>query len=70
MARIKNRYIRGMVVSLMVIAISAFNFMNLDGKENFRSIHVLTLLICGMGIGVLLTNFLGWIKSRNSSKVS
>lgn len=70
MTGIKDRYLRGMFISVMVIAISAFNFMSLEGKENFRSIHILTLLICGMGIGVLLTNFLSWIKSRKKPKTS
>jgi hypothetical protein len=55
---------RGIAISIMVIAISILNFTNLDGSECIRPIHVATLLLCGMGIGVLIINLFGLLAKR------
>ena len=61
----KKNYRRGLLISIMVIAISVLNFMNLDNSECIRPIHIVTLLVCGMGVGVLLVNLFGLITNRD-----
>ncbi|MGN6530206.1 MAG: hypothetical protein ACTHK0_00455 [Ginsengibacter sp.] len=54
---------RGMAISLFVIIISIFNFERLSNSECIRAIHVVTLLVCGMAIGIFLMNFVGWLRT-------
>lgn len=61
---IQNRYAKGMVIALVVIGLSAFNFINTDGHENVSAIQIITLLVCGVGIGILLINFVGWLRDK------
>lgn len=60
----QNRFVRGMIISLFIIGLSAFNFINIEGHADFRAIHIVTLLVCGMGIGILLVNFIGWLRFK------
>jgi len=52
----RRKHTRAMVLSFFVIAISFFNFTHLSNTECIRAIHVVTLLVCGMGIGVFISN--------------
>ena len=60
----ERNYKRGMAISVLVIAISVLNFTNLDNSECIRPIHIVTLLVCGMGIGVLIVNLFGFLGKR------
>lgn len=62
----KRKQIRTMVIALFVIAISIFNFSNIAGSECIRAIHVVNLLVCGLGIGLFLDNFIGWIRAKKN----
>lgn len=55
-----------MLVSVFVIIISFFNFNNLSDSACIRAIHVVTLLVCGMGMGILLVSLLGYIRERRN----
>jgi hypothetical protein len=59
-----------MAISFFVIAISFFNFHNLSGTECIRPIHVVTLLVCGMGIGVFLVNLFAFLVKRKNAKAN
>jgi len=63
--RNKNPYLRAIAISLFVIIISKFNFERLTGSECIRAIHIVTLLVCGMAIGVFLNNLFALLKKRN-----
>lgn len=56
---------RAMGFALFIAAISFFNFERLTGCDCIRTIHILTLLTCGAGIGVFLSNLFIWLRSRN-----
>ena len=56
--------LKGMAIAFFVIAISFWNFTTLKGSESIRTIHVITLLTCGAGIGVFLVSLFMWIRSR------
>jgi high-affinity K+ transport system ATPase subunit B len=58
----KKQHLRGMAISFFVIAISFFNFMRLTGSECIRAIHVVTLLVCGIAIGVFISNLFAMLR--------
>ena len=62
----QKSYKRGMAIAMFIIILSVGNFLRLSDSECIRAIHIVTLLVCGMGIGVLLTNFFGWLRSRKN----
>jgi hypothetical protein len=61
--RNKNN-LRAMAISFFVLAISFFNFTRLTNSDCVRAIHVVTLLVCGMAIGVFLTNLFGYFRNK------
>ena len=54
----KRKRVGAFVIPIFVIALCTFNYLQLDGTENIRAIHVVTLIAIGMAIGVLLRNLL------------
>ena len=64
----RRKHTRAMALSFFVIAISFFNFTNLKGSECIRAIHVVTLLVCGMAIGVFITNLLGLLLNKKDQQ--
>ena len=62
----KNRFTRPMIISFFVIVITIFNFLNLSGSECIRAIHVVTLLVCGIGFGVFFMNLFGWLREKRN----
>jgi hypothetical protein len=63
--REKNSYLRAIEISIFVIIISIFNFQRLTGSQCIRAIHMVTLLVWGMAIGVFLNNLFAWLKKSN-----
>ena len=57
-----KQHLRGMAISFFVMAISFFNFMRLTGSECIRAIHVVTLLVCGIAIGVFISNLFAMLR--------
>jgi len=57
--------LRGMAIAFFVIALSFWNFSRLTGSDCIRTIHIVTLLTCGAGIGVFLVSLFMWIRSRS-----
>lgn len=66
----KAKHTRAMVISLFIIAISFFNFSNISGGECIRPIHIVTLLVCGIGIGIFILNFFAWLAQKRHSRQS
>jgi len=60
--------LRGMAIAFFVIAISFWNFSNIKGSECIRTIHIITLLTAGAGIGIFITSFFLWIRTRTDKK--
>ena len=59
--------LRGMAIAIFVIVLSFWNFSRLTGSDCIRTIHVITLLTCGAGIGVFLSN-LFMLMRKNEQK--
>jgi hypothetical protein len=60
----KNRHLRTIAILFFVLAISFFNFLRLTGSECIRAIHVVTLLVCGMAIGLIISNLFAMLRSK------
>ncbi len=60
----KRTPLRAMLLAAFIIAISFYNFSRLTGSECIRTIHIVTLVTAGAGIGILFVNFFLWLRSR------
>lgn len=61
--RNKNN-LRAIAISFFVLAISFFNFTQLTNSDCIRAIHIVTLLVCGMAIGVFLANLFAYFRKK------
>ena len=59
---------RAMALAFFIAAISFWNFFRLTGCDCIRPLHIITLLTCGAGIGIFLTNFFIWLRTRNNKE--
>ena len=55
---------RSIFISILVACMSFQQFTRLNGIDNIRPIHIITLLTCGAGIGVFIVNVVLLIKNR------
>jgi hypothetical protein len=62
----RRKHIRAIIVSVFLIVITTFNFLNLSGIECIRAIHVINLLVCGLGIGLFLENLIGLLREKRN----
>ncbi|MBA2250771.1 MAG: hypothetical protein H0W12_11345 [Chitinophagaceae bacterium] len=60
----KRTPLRAMLLAAFIIAISFYNFSRLTGSECIRTIHIVTLVTAGAGIGILLVNFFIWLRIK------
>jgi hypothetical protein len=56
---------RAMALSAFIVIISIFNFLRLTGGECIRAIHIVTLLVCGMGIGVFISALIMFLRKSD-----
>ncbi|MBS1493079.1 MAG: hypothetical protein JST55_06200 [Bacteroidetes bacterium] len=52
------------ILPVFVILLTLINYSRLSGTENIRAIHVVTLLVMGMGIGILLRNLIAYFRGQ------
>jgi hypothetical protein len=64
----RNSPLRGIAISVFVIILMFWNFSRIQGSDCIRTIHVLTLLICGAAIGVLLMNVIMLLRNRSTNE--
>lgn len=55
---------RPLILGLAVAALSFWNFSNLTGGDCIRAIHIVSLLVCGAGLGVALTALFSIIRNK------
>jgi hypothetical protein len=60
----RNRHLRTMAISVFILVISIFNFEKLAGSECIRTIHIVTLLVCGMAIGLFISSLFAMLRSK------
>jgi hypothetical protein len=53
-----------LILAVLMMGTSFGNYTRLSGTENIRPIHVVTLLTCGVGIGIFLVSLIMLIRSK------
>ncbi len=61
----RKRFLRILIVGILIALLSAYNYSHLSGTENIHAIHIVTLLVCGMGIGMFLISISGLFFWKN-----
>lgn len=59
---------RSMAFAILIVALSFWNFSRIQGCDCIRTIHIVTLLAAGIGIGVFLTALKAWFIKRQQEK--
>ncbi len=60
----KQKMFRTLVLPLLVTIFAWINFTRLTGSENVRTLHIISLLTVGVGIGVLLRNTIAYYTGK------
>ena len=59
-----QRLKRNIAIGVVVFCITLGNYFHLTGTESIRPITIVTLMTCGIAIGVILVNVGFYLKSR------
>ena len=57
-----------MILALFIVALSFWNFSRIQGCDCIRTIHIVTLLAAGIGIGVFITSLKTWFINRQKEE--
>jgi len=65
----RNQYARMLFMPGFLVLISTFNFLMIKGSQQIEPLLIISLLVCGMGIGIFLVNLFRIIamKKQNSN---
>lgn len=59
---------RSMAFALFIAGISFWNFSRIQGCDCIRTLHIITLLVAGIGIGVFISSLKEWLIQRQKEK--
>lgn len=59
---------RNLGIGLFIAILSFFNYTRVEGCDCIRTIHVVTLLVCGMGLGLILVSLVTLIRGRRNGE--
>lgn len=62
----RNR-IRPIIISLVIIILSFYNFYKTGGTENVKAVQIVSLLVCGMAIGIFVKSLVEFFREKKSS---
>ena len=57
-----------MLFACLIAALSFWNFSRIQGCDCIRTIHIITLLTAGIGIGVFISAVKAWLIQRQQEK--
>lgn len=58
----KTKYIRSIIISLVIVLLSFYNFYRSGGTDCIKAVQIVSLLVCGMAIGIFVKNLVAWIR--------
>ncbi len=58
---------RGLAIGFVVAVLSLGNYTRIPESEGVRAIHVVTLITCGIGVGVALVCLIVLLRSGNNN---
>ena len=63
----RRKHVRSIIISLVIIIISFSNFYRAGGTETIRAVQIVSLLVCGMAIGILLKSVVEYFREKKIS---
>jgi len=59
--------IRPIIISLVIIVLSFYNFYRAGGAETIKTVQIISLLVCGMAIGIFIKSLVDYFRDKKSS---
>jgi ABC-type Fe3+-siderophore transport system permease subunit len=64
----RNPKTRPIIISLVIIILSFYNFYREDGSQNIRAVQIVSLLVCGMAIGIFLKSVVEFFRDKKKQQ--
>jgi RsiW-degrading membrane proteinase PrsW (M82 family) len=64
----RNPKTRPIIISLVIIVLSFYNFYREDGSQNIRVVQIVSLLVCGMAIGIFLKSVVEFFRDKKKQQ--
>ena len=64
----RNPKTRPIIISLVIIILSFYNFYREDGSQNIRAVQIVSLLVCGMAIGIFLKSMVEFFRDKKKQQ--
>jgi len=64
----RNPKTRPIIISLVIIILSFYNFYREDGSQNIRAVQIVSLLVCGMAIGIFLKSAVEFFRDKKKQQ--
>jgi uncharacterized membrane protein (DUF106 family) len=62
----RNPKTRPIIISLVIIILSFYNFYREVGSQNIRAVQIVSLLVCGMAIGIFLKSVVEFFRDKKN----
>jgi hypothetical protein len=62
----RNPKTRPIIISLVIIILSFYNFYREEGSQNIRAVQIVSLLVCGMAIGIFLKSVVEFFRDKKN----
>jgi uncharacterized membrane protein (DUF106 family) len=60
---------RPIIVSLVIIILSFYNFYRGGGTETIRTVQIVSLLVCGMAIGIFIKSLVEYFRDKKKQQL-
>ena len=64
----RNLKTRPIIISLVIIILSFYNFYREEGSQNIRAVQIVSLLVCGMAIGIFLKRVVEFFRDKKKQQ--
>jgi ABC-type Fe3+-siderophore transport system permease subunit len=64
----RNPKTRPIIMSLVIIVLSFYNFYREEGSQNIRAVQIVSLLVCGMAIGIFLKSVVEFFRDKKKQQ--
>ncbi|RNI37846.1 hypothetical protein EFY79_06250 [Hanamia caeni] len=64
----RNPKTRPIIISLVIIVLSFYNFYREEGSQNIRAVQIVSLLVCGMAIGIFLKSVVEFFRDKKKQQ--
>jgi ABC-type Fe3+-siderophore transport system permease subunit len=58
--------VRSIIIPLVIIIISFYNFYRGGGAETIKIVQVVSLLVCGMAIGIFIKSLIEFFRDKKT----